>query len=127
MVRIGNFLNSELLGRPTNQSWGVIFPTDPSGLLRHPSQLYQAFGEGFLLLVFMLWVSRKTKPKMAISAFFLIGYGIIRSITEFFRQPDLHIGFDAFELFTRGQMLSVPMLITGIVLLIYSYKQLDKK
>ena len=64
---------------------------------------------------------------MSISAFFLIGYGIIRSITEIFRQPDSHIGFDAFELVTRGQMLSVPMLIFGITMLIYSYKQPDKK
>ena len=127
VVRIGNFLNSELLGRPTDQSWGVIFPSDPSGLLRHPSQLYQAFGEGLVLLLFMLWISKKSRPQMSISAFFLIGYGIIRSITEIFRQPDSHIGFDAFELVTRGQMLSVPMLIIGIIMLIYSYKQPDKK
>ena len=126
IVRIGNFLNSELLGRPTDQSWGVVFPSDPSGLLRHPSQLYQAFSEGIMLLIFLLWVSRKPKPSMAISAYFLIGYGSVRTVTEFFREPDSHIGFDAFEFLTRGQMLSIPMVLAGLLLLFFSYKLVRK-
>ena len=120
-VRIGNFLNSELLGRPTDQSWGVIFPSDPLGLLRHPSQLYQAFAEGIVLLLFLLWVSKKPKPTMAISAYFLIGYGLLRTITEMYREPDSHIGFDAFDILTRGQLLSILMMLIGIILLIFSY------
>jgi phosphatidylglycerol:prolipoprotein diacylglycerol transferase len=120
-VRIGNFLNSELLGRPTDQSWGFIFPSDPTGLMRHPSQLYQAFAEGLVLLFFLLWVARKPKPHMAISAYFLIGYGSLRTITEFYRAPDAHIGFDLFDFFTRGQLLSIPMALIGIMLLILSY------
>ena len=62
-VRVGNFMNSELLGRPTDISWGVIFPSDPFGLTRHPSQLYQAFGEGIVLFIYMLLISRNLKPK----------------------------------------------------------------
>jgi phosphatidylglycerol:prolipoprotein diacylglycerol transferase len=122
LVRIGNFLNSELLGRPTDQSWGVVFPSDPSGLLRHPSQLYQAFSEGILLLIFLLWIARKPKPSMAVSSYFLIGYGTVRTVTEFFREPDAHIGFDAFNFLTRGQLLSIPMVLTGLLLLFFSYK-----
>ena len=125
-VRIGNFLNSELLGRPTDQSWGVIFPSDPSGLLRHPSQLYQAFSEGIVLLIFLLWVAKKPKPSMVISSYFLIGYGTLRTATEFFREPDAHLGLGAFEFLTRGQMLSIPMVLTGLLLLFFSYKLVKK-
>jgi len=125
-VRIGNFLNSELLGRPTDQSWGVIFPSDPSGLLRHPSQLYQAFCEGIVLLIFLLWIAKKPKPPMAISAYFLIGYGTLRTATEFFREPDAHIGLSAFDFLTRGQMLSLPMVLAGLLLLFFSYKIIKK-
>lgn len=121
-VRIGNFLNAELLGTPTNMPWGIMFPSDPEGLIRHPSQLYQAVGEGVVLLFFMLWFSRKPRPHMAISSLFLIGYGVIRCFTEIFREPDAHIGFDLFGIISRGQLLSLPMIIIGIVLLFYSYK-----
>tara|TARA_B100001765_G_scaffold203780_1_gene158786 strand:- start:1042 stop:1833 length:792 start_codon:yes stop_codon:yes gene_type:complete len=121
-VRIGNFLNAELLGTPTNMPWGIMFPSDPEGLIRHPSQLYQAVGEGVVLLFFMLWFSRKPRPHMAVSSLFLIGYGVIRCFTEIFREPDAHIGFDLFGIISRGQLLSLPMIIIGIVLLFYSYK-----
>jgi len=122
LVRIGNFLNSELLGRPTTSSWGVIFPSDPSGLLRHPSQLYQAFAEGIILFIFLMWISRKPKPTMNISGYFLIGYGILRFLTEFFRTPDAHIGFVAYDLLTRGQILCIPMIAIGVYLIYYSHK-----
>ena len=121
-VRIGNFLNAELLGTPTNMPWGIMFPSDPEGLIRHPSQLYQAVGEGVVLLFLMLWFSRKPRPHMAVSSLFLIGYGVIRCFTEIFREPDAHIGFDLFGIISRGQLLSLPMIIIGIVLLFYSYK-----
>jgi phosphatidylglycerol:prolipoprotein diacylglycerol transferase len=126
-VRIGNFLNSELLGRPTEVPWGVIFPSDPLGLVRHASQLYQAVGEGIVLLLFMLWYSKKPRPNLAVSSMFLIGYGVVRCFTEAFREPDAHIGFDLFGLISRGQVLSIPMIAIGLVLLFYSYRNMVKK
>ncbi len=121
-VRLGNFMNSELLGRPTDQSWGFIFPSDPLGIMRHPSQLYQAFGEGIILFCYMLFIARKPKPMMSVSGHFLIGYGFIRFLSEFFRTPDQHIGF-ALDLFTRGQLLSVPMIVIGLLLIYYSHRK----
>ena len=121
-VRLGNFLNSELLGRPTEVSWGVIFPSDPLGLVRHPSQLYQAFGEGVLLVIYMLIIAKRPKPTMSISGHFLIGYGFIRFSTEFFRTPDQHIGF-VLDFLTRGQILSFPMIVIGLFLIYYSKKK----
>ena len=121
-VRLGNFLNSELLGRPTEVSWGVIFPSDPLGLVRHPSQLYQAFGEGVILFIYMLIIAKRPKPTMSISGHFLIGYGFIRFSTEFFRTPDQHIGF-VFDFLTRGQILSFPMIVIGLFLIYYSKKK----
>jgi phosphatidylglycerol:prolipoprotein diacylglycerol transferase len=122
-VRLGNFMNSELLGRPTDWSWGVIFPSDPLGITRHPSQLYQSFGEGILLFIYMLWIAKKPKPTMNISGHFLLGYGLIRFLTEFFRTPDQHIGFTAFDILTRGQILCLPMIVIGIILIYYSYRK----
>ena len=121
-VRLGNFLNSELLGRPTEVSWGVIFPSDPLGLVRHPSQLYQAFGEGVILFIYMLIIAKRPKPTMSISGHFLIGYGFIRFSTEFFRTPDQHIGF-VLDFLTRGQILSFPMIVIGLFLIYYSKKK----
>ena len=121
-VRLGNFLNSELLGRPTEVSWGVIFPSDPLGLVRHPSQLYQALGEGVILFIYMLIIAKKPKPTMSISGHFLIGYGFIRFSTEFFRTPDQHIGF-VLDFLTRGQILSFPMIVIGLFLIYYSKKK----
>ena len=126
-VRIGNFLNSELLGRPTDAYWGVVFPSDPLGLIRHPSQIYQAFSEGLVLSVILFWFSKSSKPRGVISSLFLIGYGVIRFITEFFREPDSHIGFDLLNLITRGQILSIPMVILGVIMMYYFIKKdLDK-
>ena len=122
-VRIGNFLNYELLGRPTSSFLGVIYPNDPLQLTRHPSQIYQAFSEGFILFIFLIWFAKKDRPVKSISALFLIGYGIIRFITEFFREPDLHIGFDLYEILTRGQILCIPMILIGIMILFTSYKK----
>ena len=121
-VRLGNFMNSELLGRPTDQSWGFIFPSDPLGLMRHPSQLYQAFGEGIILFSYMLFIARKPKPMMNISGHFLTGYGVIRFLSEFFRTPDKHIGF-VLDFFTRGQLLSIPMIVIGLFLIYHSHRK----
>ena len=123
-VRIGNFLGGELLGRPTDMPWGIIYSNDPLGLVRHPSQLYQAFFEGVLMFVILFLAAKKKPPKMYLSGLFLILYGSFRIITENFRTPDAHIGFDMFDILTRGQLLSIPMIIFGIVLI---YLSLMKK
>ena len=123
IVRIGNFLNGELYGKPTNGDWGFIFPTDPFGILRHPSQLYESIGEGLILFVLLFIINSKTEIKGVVSSFFLIFYGSIRFIIEFYRQPDSHIGYIAFDTLSMGQMLCLPMIVIGFVILIYSRKQ----
>ena len=120
--RLGNFIGQELWGRPTDVPWAMIFPNDPLALARHPSQLYQFALEGCLLFLVLLWFSRKPRPAWAVSAVFLMGYGVLRFIAEFFREPDAHIGFDAFGWMTRGQLLCVPMLIAGLCLLYWAYR-----
>ena len=75
----------------------------------------------------MLWYAKKPRPHMAVSSMFLIGYGVIRSFTEAFREPDAHIGFDLFESISRGQILSIPMIVIGLMLLFYSYRKVVKK
>jgi phosphatidylglycerol:prolipoprotein diacylglycerol transferase len=111
--RIGNFLNGELYGRATNVSWGMYFPADFSGQLRHPSQLYEAFLEGIFLFV-ILWSIRKYRfPVGYLTSFYLIGYGIARFVSEFFRQPDN--GWFFFSL-TIGQWFSTAIIILGIII-----------
>ena len=122
LVRIGNFLNGELYGKVTNGDWGFIFPTDPFGILRHPSQLYESFGEGLVLFVILFLISTKTNIKGIVSSSFLIFYGSIRFIIEFFRQPDAHIGYVAFDSISMGQILCIPMIIIGFLILMYSRK-----
>lgn len=114
--RIGNFINKELLGRPVDSDipWAMDFGDH---IARHPSQLYQALTEGLLLFLILWWFSSKPRPRMAVSALFLIGYGTSRFITEFFRTPDAHIGFVAFDWMTKGQQLSIPMIFIGIYFL----------
>ena len=120
--RIGNYINGELWGRVTDSSWGILAP-DQSGLWekRFPTQLYEAFLEGFVLFC-ILWLFSNKKPQvMATSSLFLIFYGIFRFIIEFVRAPDSHIGYLAFDWLTMGQLLSIPMIFIGIYLLIKSY------
>lgn len=120
--RFGNFINGELWGRPTEASWGMIFPQAGDAVLRHPSQLYQMAGEGFLLLVFLWWWSRKPRPRMSVSAMFMIGYGVLRTAAEFFRQPDAHIGYLLGGYLTQGMLLSLPMIVLGIVMIVIAYR-----
>ena len=120
-----NFIGQELWGRqadPAAVPWAMIFPADPSGLARHPSQLYQAGLEGLLLFLIVYGFSRKSRPVWSVSGLFMLGYGCFRFIVEFFRQPDGHIGFDAFGWLTRGQILSLPMIVTGLLLIVYAYR-----
>jgi len=120
--RLANFVNGELWGRPTTVFWAVIFPESPRDAVtgeivpRHPSQLYQAFGEGILLFAWLQWRFWRNPQLRAgqLSAEFLIGYGVIRFATEFFRQPDASLLFGL----SRGQVYSIPLVMLGIGLLL---------
>ena len=118
--RIGNFINGELPGRTTQVAWAVIYPGDIQG--RHPSSLYQALLEGVVLFALLWLFSRKPRPVMAVSAVFLLGYGSLRVFSECFRAPDIQLGFMAFNHLTQGQLLSIPMLLIGAGILLYSYR-----
>lgn len=120
--RIGNFINGELVGRVTTVPWGMVYPQAGS-LPRHPSELYEFFFEGVVLFIILWWYSAKPKPRMAVSGLFLLAYGVFRFGVEFFRQPDAPLGFVAFGWMTQGQLLSVPMIIAGIIMLIVAYKK----
>jgi phosphatidylglycerol:prolipoprotein diacylglycerol transferase len=90
-------------------------------LPRHPSQLSEIALEGVVLFIIIWWFSSATKPRMAVSGTFAILYGSFRFFIEFFREPDLHIGFIAFDWLTMGQLLSLPMVIVGFSLVIFAY------
>jgi phosphatidylglycerol:prolipoprotein diacylglycerol transferase len=124
--RIGNFINQELWGRASDVSWAMVFPQDPLMLPRHPSQLYQFALEGLLLFVILFVFSCKQRPRYAVSALFLLCYGLFRFAVEFFREPDAHIGYELFGWMTRGQELCLPMIVAGIILLIIAYKNPQK-
>ncbi|HYP66827.1 MAG TPA: prolipoprotein diacylglyceryl transferase [Thiobacillaceae bacterium] len=122
-VRIGNFINGELWGRVADPSlpWAMVFP-QVDNLPRHPSQIYEALGEGLMLFI-ILWIyARKERPRGAVSAVFLIGYGVFRSLAEYFREPDAGI-FGQSYLVSMGQWLSLPMILAGIIMLVWSYKK----
>ena len=119
--RIGNFINAELWGRPADVSWAMVFPRVDSAP-RHPSQLYEFALEGVVLFV-LLWIySMKPRPRGAVSGLFLIGYGVFRFGVEYTREPDSYLGLLALGL-SMGQWLSVPMVLIGIVLLVWSHRQ----
>jgi phosphatidylglycerol:prolipoprotein diacylglycerol transferase len=120
LVRIGNFLNGELPGRLTSQPWGMHFPGSEN-VLRHPSQLYEALGEGLLLFLFLIWAKNKTWARGMLLALFLVGYGVTRFGIEFFRRPDPQLGF-LFSGLTMGQILCLTMIIMGIALLVFKKK-----
>ena len=113
--RLANFINAELVGKTTNVFWGVIFPNF-DGMARHPSQLYEAFLEGLVLLVAMNIILFKKKYKRATCSYiFLILYGFFRIISEFFREPDVQIGY-LFNQVSTGTLLSIFMILAGIVI-----------
>ena len=121
--RLGNFIGQELWGRPSSVPWAMVFPNDPLQLPRHPSQLYQFALEGVLLFVLLYWFSRKPRPRLAVGGLFVLGYGCVRFLVEFFRQPDSHIGFDALGWMTRGQLLCIPMIAFGLYLMVNGYRR----
>lgn len=121
--RMGNFINGELYGRVTDVAWGMVFQSHGAGPLpRHPSQLYQFALEGLALFV-ILWIySSRRRPPGAISALFLIGYGLFRFIAEFFREPDDFLGLLALN-WSMGQWLSLPMLLIGVVMMVWAARR----
>ncbi len=135
--RLGNFANTELPGRVTDSVFGVVFPCTADAVrslnpmcmgawetvARHPSSLYQAVAEGLLLFAVVWWFAARARGTGAVSGVFLLGYGCLRICTETFREPDGHIGLLAMG-FTMGQMLSIPMVLIGILLLVRARRAL---
>jgi phosphatidylglycerol---prolipoprotein diacylglyceryl transferase len=140
--RLGNFINGELWGKYTEAGWGVIFPYAESGMAqmnqaalraqhatgaldalgRHPTQLYQMALEGLAMFAILWWFSRKPRHRYAVSGMFALLYGIFRFIVEFVRLPDEQIGYIAFDWLTMGQVLSLPLIAFGLLLLVLSRK-----
>ena len=116
--RIANFINSELYGRATDLPWSVQFVLIDN-IKRHPSQLYESFFEGIVLFMILFFINKNTKITGVVSAAFLIFYGTIRFFIEFYRQPDAHIGYVALEWLSMGQLLCLPMILAGLLLLTY--------
>jgi phosphatidylglycerol:prolipoprotein diacylglycerol transferase len=120
--RLGNFINAELYGRVTTVPWAMIFPTDPTQMPRHPSQLYEAIGEGLIVAAVVWWIDRRShthawyRPGI-LTATFLIAYGVMRFLIEFTRQPDPQLGF-VLGPFSMGQLLCVAMIVVGLALAI---------
>ncbi len=114
--RMGNFINQELWGRVSDVSWAMVFPL--AGYQpRHPSQLYEAVLEGVVLFI-MLWLySSKQRAVARVSGWFMVLYGAFRFLVEFTREPDAYLGFVALDWMTMGQILSIPMVIAGIVII----------
>jgi phosphatidylglycerol:prolipoprotein diacylglycerol transferase len=122
--RLGNFINAELWGRPADVPWAMIFPNVDS-VPRHPSQLYEFALEGIALFVLLWLFSRRPRPLGVVSAVFLIGYGVARFAVEYTREPDSYLGLLALG-FSMGQWLSLPMVLTGVGMLWWGYRQKSK-
>lgn len=136
--RLGNWIGGELWGKPTDGTWGVVFPRalpqpfasmDPAALraqfeagaldlyARHPSQLYQAVLEGLVMFAVLWWFSSRPRPRYAVGGMFALLYGAFRFAVEFVREPDAHLGYLAGGWLTMGQVLSVPLILLGLGLL----------
>jgi phosphatidylglycerol:prolipoprotein diacylglycerol transferase len=119
--RLGNFINAELWGAPTQLPWGMVYP--PLGPEpRHPSQLYELALEGILLFVVVWTFSRHPRPAGAVTGLFLAGYGTARFMVEFVRLPDAHIGYLWGGWLTMGQALSLPMIGAGAALWVWAHR-----
>lgn len=122
--RIGNFINAELWGRVTDVPWGMVFPTG-GPLPRHPSQIYEFLLEGVILFLILWFYSMKPRPRWSVFGLFLICYGCFRIFIEFFREPDPQVGYLAWGWLTEGQVLSVPMVVAGFWVMLYTgYREL---
>jgi phosphatidylglycerol---prolipoprotein diacylglyceryl transferase len=142
-VRIGNFINGELWGKPTDAPWGFIvdpllvhptqaaeaerlcerFAIEPCVLHVHASQLYEGFLEGLVLFIVLWWFTSRPRPRLAPSGLFLVCYGVFRFLVEFVRVPDADRGYILFDWVTMGQILSTPMIVFGIALLISAQRR----
>lgn len=120
--RCANFVNGELWGAPTDLPWGVVFGGAAGTMPRHPSQLYEALLEGVVIFCVLFALSRKNppRPRGTFIGLFLTMYGVFRFLVEFVREPDIQIGYLWGGWLTMGQVLSVPLIVAGIVLLIYA-------
>ena len=116
--RIGNFINGELWGRPTDVPWAF----NVNGQVLHPSQLYEALLEGLVLFLILWFYSARPRPTAAVSGMFLLGYGVFRFYVEFYRVPDADLGYLALGWVTMGQILSAPMIIFGVILLFKAWR-----
>lgn len=141
--RIGNFINGELWGKPTDVPWGFVldpnvlhptqadeamqlcrrFEVDPCVIQVHASQLYQGLLEGLLVFIIVWIFTAKPRPRLAPSGLFLLGYGICRFLIEFVRVPDMNRGYILFDWVTMGQILSTPMILVGLALLVIAYRR----
>jgi phosphatidylglycerol:prolipoprotein diacylglycerol transferase len=123
--RLGNFINGELWGKPTDLPWGFGVP-DAQGVLisRHPSQLYEATLEGLVLFLILLWFTRKPRPRLAPTGLFLLLYGCGRFLVEWVRLPDANIGYlVGSNWLTMGMLLTTPMIVIGAGIMIYAYRR----
>ncbi len=122
--RIGNFINGELWGRPTDLPWGFLV-RDANGelLARHPSQLYEATLEGLVLFIVVWWFSSTPRPRLAPTGLFLIMYGAGRFVVEWVRLPDANIGYLVGNWLTMGMLLTAPMFILGALIMAYAYQR----
>lgn len=141
--RIGNFINGELWGKPTDAPWAFVldptllhprqaeealllcqrFDVDPCVIQVHASQLYQGLLEGLVVFVVLWFYTSKPRPRLAPSGLFLVGYGVCRFLVEFVRVPDANRGYILFDWVTMGQILSAPMILVGIVLIVFAYRR----
>jgi len=118
-VRIGNFINGELWGKPTDVPWG--FQVNDKVL--HATQLYEAALEGILLFIILWWYTSKPRPRMAPAGLFLVIYSLARITVELWRVPDAHLGYLVGGWFTMGMLLSLPMLLIGLTLMFMAYRR----
>jgi phosphatidylglycerol:prolipoprotein diacylglycerol transferase len=122
--RIGNFINGELWGKPTSLPWGFAVPQpDGSVVVKHPSQLYEATLEGLVLFLIVWWFTSKPRPRLAPTGLFLVGYGCARFLVEWVRLPDADIGYLVGDWLTMGMLLTMPMILVGLILMIYAYRR----
>ena len=116
--RLGNFINGELWGKPTEGPWGF----NVNGQVLHPSMLYEALLEGLVLFAIVWAFSARPRPAMSVSGLFLLGYGVFRFMIEFVRVPDAHLGYLALDWVTMGQVLSLPMVLMGATMMVLAYR-----
>jgi phosphatidylglycerol---prolipoprotein diacylglyceryl transferase len=121
--RLGNFINGELWGKPTDLPWGFGVPNAEGVLIaRHPSQLYESAGEGLVLFLVIWWFTSKPRPRLAPTGLFLVVYGCARFAVEWVRLPDANIGYLAGDWLTMGMLLTIPMILGGAAMMIYGYR-----